>query len=123
MSIIIRRTPALAAQPETLEEVIATYGNRYFKLKVGGDVDADLERLTRIAAVLDRRSDRYWATLDGNEQYGDVEGIAALCYLVLHSRTLARQLNKRVAVDATAVYWHFMDGLWIYILVLLAVRF
>ena len=50
-------------------------------------------------------------------------GIVALCYLAFHSRKLARRLNKRVAVDATAVYWHFMDGLWIYILVLLGVRF
>jgi len=50
-------------------------------------------------------------------------GIAALCYLAFHSKKIARQLSKRVAVDATVVYWHFMDGLWIYILVLLAVRF
>jgi hypothetical protein len=35
--------------PETLEEVIDTYGHRYFKLKVGGDLAADLERLAAIA--------------------------------------------------------------------------
>src|SRR5206468_10403686 len=29
--------------PATLEQVIAVYGNRYFKLKLGGDVDADVE--------------------------------------------------------------------------------
>ncbi len=40
--------------PETLEEVVRHYRGRYYKLKVGGDVAADLERLTRIAAVLDR---------------------------------------------------------------------
>ena len=28
--------------PKSLEEVVATYGHRYFKLKVGGDCDADL---------------------------------------------------------------------------------
>ena len=31
--------------PETLEEVVARYGHRYFKLKVGGDLRADVERL------------------------------------------------------------------------------
>ena len=41
--------------PESLEEVIAAYGHRYFKLKVAGKLDADIERLARIAAVLDRR--------------------------------------------------------------------
>src|SRR5690606_1275746 len=55
--------------PETLEEVVANYGNRYFKLKLGGDEAADLERLVRIASVLDRLPEPYKATLDGNEQY------------------------------------------------------
>lgn len=64
--------------PETLEEVVAAYGNRYFKIKVGGDADADLDRLTRIAHVLDRIGEPYFVTLDGNEQYDDAAGIAAL---------------------------------------------
>jgi hypothetical protein len=63
--------------PETLEEVISTYGNRYFKLKVGGDAEADIDRLKKIASVLDRSSDPYFVTLDGNEQYGDAESVAA----------------------------------------------
>ena len=64
--------------PETLEEVVARYRDRYYKLKVGGDIKADLERLARIAAVLDRGAGDYRATLDGNEQYDDVEGIVEL---------------------------------------------
>ena len=39
--------------PESLEEVVAAYGHTFFKLKVGGEVDADLQRLIEIAAVLD----------------------------------------------------------------------
>ena len=35
--------------PETLEEVVRAYGHRWFKLKVGGDIAADIERLARIA--------------------------------------------------------------------------
>ncbi len=57
--------------PETLEEVVATYGNRYFKIKVCGDEDEDLHRLERIAAVLDRSGSEYLVTLDGNEQFPD----------------------------------------------------
>ena len=60
--------------PETLEEVIARYGHRWFKLKVGGDVRADVERLGAIAAVLDRIRGPYKASLDGNEQYEDAGG-------------------------------------------------
>ena len=64
--------------PETLEEVVATYGHRFFKLKVSGHLDADLERLTRIAGVLDTIRDPFQISLDGNEQYDDVEQITAL---------------------------------------------
>jgi hypothetical protein len=64
--------------PETLEEVAATYAHAYWKLKVGGNVEADVERLCRIASVLDRLHGGYHATLDGNEQYEDAEGALAL---------------------------------------------
>ena len=64
--------------PETLEEVVARYGHHWFKLKVGGDVKADVERLSAIASVLDRSTEPYHASLDGNEQYDDFEGVAAL---------------------------------------------
>ncbi len=64
--------------PETLEEVVARYGHRYFKLKVAGDAHADVERLSAIASVLDRIEGPYHASLDGNEQYEDMQGLAAL---------------------------------------------
>ncbi len=60
--------------PKTLEEVIAVYGNRYFKLKLSGDIESDLRRLAAIASVLDRLPD-YAVTLDGNEQFADVASI------------------------------------------------
>ena len=63
--------------PETLEEVAATYRHAWWKLKVGGDIRADVDRLCRIASVLDRLHG-YHATLDGNEQYEDAEGALAL---------------------------------------------
>ena len=63
--------------PETLEEVVAAYGQRCFKLKVGGDRRADLDRLIRIAAVLDDVAGLH-VTLDGNEQYADVESVVEL---------------------------------------------
>lgn len=59
--------------PETLEEVIAAYGHRYFKLKIGGNRAADIERLSRIATVLDRLPAPYFATIDGNEQYENAD--------------------------------------------------
>jgi hypothetical protein len=76
--------------PETLEEVIGAYGFRWFKLKVGGDVRADIARLEVIAAVLDRIEGGYRASLDGNEQYEDVEGVLALWNRMREAPRLAR---------------------------------
>jgi hypothetical protein len=64
--------------PETLEEVVRRYRGRYYKLKVGGTIGADLDRLMRIAAVLDNELPAYRVTLDGNEQYDSVDEIAEL---------------------------------------------
>ncbi len=96
--------------PETLEQVVASYGQRYFKLKVGGDLAADLARLGEIAAVLDRIEAPYHATLDGNEQYGDVAGIAELWHAIAETpelRRLARSIlfieqpiNRKVALQS-----------------------
>jgi L-alanine-DL-glutamate epimerase-like enolase superfamily enzyme len=79
--------------PESLEEVVAAYGHHYFKLKIGGNLAADLQRLTDIAAVLDRIATPYYVSLDGNEQYDD---IAALLELWRRMQT-APQLKRLVA--------------------------
>lgn len=76
--------------PETLEEVVTAYGHRYFKLKVNGKVDADLARLEAIASVLDRAAQPYFASLDGNEQYEDAQGVAELVRGIRSRPALAR---------------------------------
>ncbi|MBG9388608.1 enolase C-terminal domain-like protein [Caenimonas aquaedulcis] len=76
--------------PETLEEVIAAYGHRYFKLKVNGQVDADLARLEAIASALDRAAPPYFASLDGNEQYEDAQAVAGLVQGIQRRPALAR---------------------------------
>ena len=76
--------------PESLEEVIAAYGHVYFKLKVGGNADADIDRLAQIAAVLDRAASPYKATLDGNEQYENVDAVLALWRRIGEHKRLAR---------------------------------
>lgn len=75
--------------PETLEDVAATYRHSWWKLKVGGDVRADVDRLCRIASVLDRLHG-YHASLDGNEQYEDAEGAFALWRAMRAEPRLAR---------------------------------
>jgi hypothetical protein len=85
-----RAAPLGDGLPETLEEVIGRYGNRYFKLKLCGHLDADLARLSRIAAVLDRIAEPYSATLDGNEQYEEIAQVAELWRCVKTRPALGR---------------------------------
>ncbi len=85
--------------PETLEEVVSYYRGRYYKLKVSGDIAADLDRLTRIAAVLDAGAGDYRATLDGNEQYDTVEGIVELWRKVEETPRLARLAKGTLFIE------------------------
>ena len=85
--------------PETLEEVVATYGHRYFKLKVSGHADADLERLRRIAAVLDTVAEPIHVTLDGNEQYDDADAIGALWSRMKAEPSLARLCASTLFIE------------------------
>jgi hypothetical protein len=93
------RNPVGDGLPETLEEVIACYGHRWFKLKLGGDVKADVERLSAIAAVLERIAEPYRASLDGNEQYRDVDGVLDLWRAVKAEPRLKRLATSVVFIE------------------------
>jgi hypothetical protein len=98
--------------PETLEQYVAAHGLRYFKLKLGGDVAADIDRLQAIAALLDHIPDAYGATLDGNEQYRSLDSLAEFTARLGEAPSLARlraslqfieqPLDRRVALDPSA---------------------
>jgi L-alanine-DL-glutamate epimerase-like enolase superfamily enzyme len=85
--------------PETLEEVIAAWGHRYFKLKVGGNLQADVARLEAIAAVLDRLPQPYFASLDGNEQYADAAGVAELVDAIRTRPKLSRLWDSILFIE------------------------
>jgi L-alanine-DL-glutamate epimerase-like enolase superfamily enzyme len=85
--------------PETLEEVIATWGHRYFKLKVGGKLDADIARLQAIASVLDRLPHPYFVSLDGNEQYADAQGVAELVAAIRVTPSLKRLWDSILFIE------------------------
>ncbi|HTH78514.1 MAG TPA: enolase C-terminal domain-like protein [Ramlibacter sp.] len=85
--------------PQTLEEVIATWGHRYFKLKVGGHLDADVARLAAIASVLDRLPHPYFVSLDGNEQYADAQGVAELTAGIRAKPSLKRLWESTLFIE------------------------
>ncbi|MBI3653948.1 MAG: cytochrome c oxidase subunit 3 [Acidobacteria bacterium] len=46
-------------------------------------------------------------------------GIVVLSYVLISAWRLRIGLRKRTTVEVTSLYWHFMDGLWVYLFVLL----
>jgi cytochrome c oxidase subunit 3 len=46
-------------------------------------------------------------------------GVIALGYVTVAALRMRIGFKRRTAVDVTAIYWHFMDGLWIYLFGLL----
>ena len=99
--------------PQTLEECVQAHGLRHFKLKVAGRAEADVDRLARIAATLDRLiADDYLVTLDGNEQYKTMADFAALVEAIERAPALARlwrstafieqPLDRAIALDGAA---------------------
>jgi hypothetical protein len=65
--------------PQALEEDIEAYGLTHFKVKVGGEHDRDLDRLSRMAPLLAQRCRKgYRVSLDGNEQYRDPAALERL---------------------------------------------
>jgi hypothetical protein len=96
--------------PESLEEVVAAYAHTYFKLKVGGDPDADLARLTEIAAVLDRIDKPYAASLDGNEQYDDLGSLQALWRMMTEAPPLRRLVSSIMFIEQPITRAHALDA-------------
>jgi hypothetical protein len=95
--------------PATLEAAIARYGLRFFKIKLGGNTEDDIERLVRIAAVLDASATNWRVTLDGNEMLAGVDALDAflqslsadprLLKLLHRTLLLEQPLPRRIALD------------------------
>ena len=59
--------------PESLEDDIHRYGLRWFKLKLSGDRDADMDRCLALSAILQESvGEKARLTVDGNEQFEDL---------------------------------------------------
>lgn len=64
----------------------------------------------------------FFYVLTGVHGVNVLGGILVLLYLAFRTRKIVIYPRKRIALDVTAIYWHFVDGLWIYVLILLMVK-
>lgn len=85
--------------PATLQAAIAAYGLRFFKLKLCGDTDRDLARLTAIAALLDAAVPDYRVTLDGNETFTDAASLGRFWLALRAAPPLQNLLSRTLLLE------------------------
>ncbi|MBB1602782.1 enolase C-terminal domain-like protein [Variovorax sp. UMC13] len=93
--------------PTSLEAAIARYGHRHFKLKLSGDTPADLQRLGRIAEVIEGRAEL--VTLDGNEQYADAAAFANFLDAFLAAPALRGLVERTVFIEQPIARAHALE--------------
>lgn len=112
-SVIVRHTVGMAdplfdgeehdhpndGLPLSLEAFIRTHGLTHFKIKLGGDIERDRERLHRLAAVIERQTADFYYTLDGNESYRAVAPFRELWESFQADRAIARFLQRLIFVE------------------------
>jgi L-alanine-DL-glutamate epimerase-like enolase superfamily enzyme len=64
--------------PVTLEEYMSVDKLNYLKVKVGGQIEEDIDRLSQIAGVVAALGRPVQMTLDGNEQYKNLDDFVSL---------------------------------------------
>ena len=86
--------------PQSLEEYLQQDGVRYLKIKVCGDLNHDIQRLSTIKDLLQRQwGDSYQLTLDGNEQYASADQFQALIEALLSRPELDGLLRNTIAIE------------------------
>src|SRR5215471_9822636 len=63
-------------------------------------------------------SSSFFYVLTASHAFHLLGGVAALVYVDVQALRLQLGPAKRTAIDVTAIFWHFLDGLWIYLMIL-----
>lgn len=83
--------------PATLAAAVRRYGLTHFKIKLCGNTAQDIDRLQRIARVIDGHAQL--VTLDGNEQYADAGDFATFLDRMLSTPVLWKLAQKTAFVE------------------------
>lgn len=95
--------------PQALEEDVAAYGLRWFKVKIGAGLDADRARLLDLARFFAERGLDPALTLDGNEQFADLGVLAELLESVAADADGARLLARVRFIEQPLARAHTFD--------------
>jgi len=63
-------------------------------------------------------SSSFFYVLTATHAFHLLGGVSALIYVDVQALRLRLGPAKRTAIDVSAVFWHFLDGLWLYLMLL-----
>jgi cytochrome c oxidase subunit III len=63
-------------------------------------------------------SSSFFYVLTASHAFHLLGGVTALVYVDVQALRLRLGPAKRTAIDVTAIFWHFLDGIWVYLMVL-----
>ncbi len=63
-------------------------------------------------------SSSFFYVLTASHAFHLLGGVLALVYVDVQAWRLRLGPAKRTAIDVTAIFWHFLDGIWLYLMVL-----
>ena len=63
-------------------------------------------------------SSSFFYVLTASHAFHLLGGVIALIYVDVQALRLRLGPAKRTAIDVTAIFWHFLDAIWIYLMVL-----
>jgi cytochrome c oxidase subunit 3 len=86
---------------------------------LGGQLIAWHELASRGVYLATNPSSSFFYVLTATHGIHLLGGVVALAYVVFRARRIAFGQARRTPVDVTAIYWHFMDALWIYVFFML----
>ena len=86
--------------PQSLEASVRFYGLTHLKIKLSGDTKVDVERLQRIARIMETHASAGYAhTLDGNEFYTEVGPFQRFWETIQAESTLRSFLDRALFVE------------------------
>ena len=63
-------------------------------------------------------SSSFFYVLTASHAFHLLGGVCALIYVDVQALRLSLGPAKRTAIDISAIFWHFLDGLWLYLMLL-----
>jgi len=87
-------------------------------LFVAGQLVAWRQLVTQGVYIASNQASSFFYIFTGAHGVHLLGGVAALLFVLLHNFEKS-QVSVSLAAEITSYYWHFMDGLWIFLFVLL----